>query len=84
LQILDEVSVTIDDEPTAAASLLEEDCKRAGNLTSESVEKSGDIPDRGTTLVPFSVRLGDEHPLPLSPSRSAIRDKNMLKITISI
>jgi len=52
----------------------------AENLTSESVEKSGDMPDRGTTLVPFSVRWGDEHPpplwlLPLPLSRSSAIEK---------
>lgn len=64
LQILDEVSVTADDEPTAAASLLEEVGNCAGNFTSDSVEKSDDMPDRGTTIVPFNVRCGEEHPRP--------------------
>lgn len=65
LQILDDVSVTTDDDDaTAPASLPGGEGNRAGNFTSDSIEKSGDIPDRGTTLVPFSVSPGEAHPPP--------------------
>lgn len=55
-----------DDDDTAVEPLPPpvEDGRRAGNFTSDSVEKSGDIPDRGTTLVPFRVRPGEGHPPP--------------------
>lgn len=68
LHILDVVSVGSDDA-TAAEPFPAGDGRYAGNFTSESAEKSGDMPDRGTTLVPFSVRPGEGHPPPpLSPT----------------
>lgn len=51
----------MDDTPEVKL-LPEGDGKRAGNFTSDSVEKIGDIPDRGTTRVPFRVRPGGVHP----------------------
>lgn len=64
LQILDEGPFDVDDDVTveAAAPFPDGAGKRAGNFTSDNVEKSGDMPDRGTTLVPFNVTLGDRHP----------------------
>lgn len=68
LQILDGAAAAAedDDDATAANPLPEGGVRRAGNFTSDSVEKSGDMPDRGTTLVPFSVRPGEGHPPPPS------------------
>lgn len=63
LHILDDPSAVDDDDDNAdVVALPEGDGRRAGNFTSESVENTGDIPDRGTTLVPFSVRPGGVHP----------------------
>lgn len=62
MQILDECSA--DEDAATKGSLPDVDGKCAENFTSESVEKSGDMPERGTTLVPFSVRPGEGHPLP--------------------
>lgn len=90
LQILDDPAVATDDDATAADPLPEMDGKCAGNFTSDSVEKSIDIPDRGTTLVPFSVRPGEEHPPPPPPPpmssteiKRVIFIKNKFKNTIN-
>jgi len=65
LQILDGASAsTEDDDATEADPLADGDGRLAGNFTSDSVEKSGDIPDRGITLVPFSVNPGEGQPPP--------------------
>lgn len=74
LQILDGASASTEDEDTTEADPLSEgDGKCAGNLTSDSVEKSGDMPDRGTTLVPFRVRPGEGQP----PPSTKIRQKKI-------
>jgi len=70
LQILDGASApTEDEDATEADPLPEGDGKRAGNFTSDSVEKSGDMPGRGTTLVPFSVMPGEGQPPPSTKTK---------------
>jgi hypothetical protein len=65
LQILNGASASAEDDDAADTDPLPEgDGRRAGNFTSDNVEKSGDMPDRGTTLVPFSVRPGEGQPPP--------------------
>jgi len=81
LQILDGASASTEDEDaTEADPLPEGDGRRAGNFTSDSVEKSGDMPDRGTTLVPFSVRPGEGQPPPSTKTKQnkfQINDQNV-------
>lgn len=81
LQILDGASASTEDEDTTEADPLPEgDDRRAGNLTSDSVEKSGDMPDRGITLVPFSVRPGEGQPPPSTETKQKklqINDHNV-------
>jgi len=70
LQILNGASASAEDDDAADTDPLPEgDGRRAGNFTSDNVEKSGDMPDRGTTLVPFSVRPGEGQPPPLAKKK---------------
>jgi hypothetical protein len=82
LQILDETSAATDDDDddaTAAESLPEGDGRRAENFTSDSAEKSGDMPDRGTTLVPFRVTPGEGHPPPTAKTNEYFHETNKLQ-----
>lgn len=84
LQILDDPAVATDDDATAADPLPERDGNCAGNFTSDSVEKSIDMPDRGTTLVPFRVRPGEEHPPPPPPPPPPPISSTKIKLIIFI
>jgi len=69
LQILDGTSPSTEDDDATKDDPLREDGRLAGNLTSDNVEKSVDMPDRGITLVPFSVSPGEGQPPPSTKTK---------------